>query len=355
MYGANGKRGAIRGRLRAAIALAACGSLVMLASGCASSDGSSKSSSSGNYRVGVVLNTFTNPAIKSIGDAITQSAKSKYPKSQFQVQGSDNLQDQLAKAQTMIASGVQALGLEPWDAGGITPVLQQAKAAKIPVFLIVDDVPGAVEKGLAAGYIGVDETAGGKLVGQALSKELGGKGEVAILEGAAGDAAANQRTAGFKSGIQGTGLDLVASADAGWARDKGLAVATDILTAHPDLDAIFAENDEMAFGAASAAKAAGKQDQVVIAGYNGTCTGLQATLKGQFQMDGILYLDLVGTKFVDDAVKTIEGGKVSPRNLTPFSALTTQQLQDVRTGKLTSVPGVADLRPRLETAWSGKC
>jgi ribose transport system substrate-binding protein len=353
MYGAQGQRRAVRGRLgTVAAALAVCGSLVMLAAGCGPS---AESSASGNYRVGVVLNTFTNPAIKSIATAIEDAAKSKYPGSQFQVQSSDNLQDQIAKAETMISSGVQALGLEPWDAGGITPVLEQAKRAGIPVFLIVDDVPGAVEQGLAAGYIGVDETEGGKVVAQALSKELGGKGKVAILEGAAGDAAANQRTAGFLSGIQGTDLDVVASADGGWARDQGLKVATDMLTAHPDLTAIFAENDEMAFGARSAIQAAGKDGQVVLAGYNGTCTGLQATMTGQFQIDGILYLGLVGTQFVNDAVAILNGGKVAPREYLPFAALTTQQLQDVRSGKLTDVPGVADLRPRLEAAESGNC
>src|SRR4051812_48195883 len=82
MYGAKIQRGAVRGRLGAAAAVVMCGSLAMFTAGCGSSNESSNgSSSSGNYRVGVVLNTFTNPAIKSIGDAITKAGKSKYPDS----------------------------------------------------------------------------------------------------------------------------------------------------------------------------------------------------------------------------------------------------------------------------------
>ena len=366
MYGAKRKRLMARGRTGATVAaVALCGCLVLLISACGSTTSSSapssgassasNSASGQNYRVGVVLDDLTNPAIQAIADGMSAEVKSKYPQVHLQIQGSTDLQDEVAKAQTMITSGVSALGLEAYTGPGVMPVLQQAKSAHIPVFMVEDNAPGAVQQGLAVTFIAADETQGGYLVGQAMAKALGGRGKVAIVEGAAGDATAEARTAGFMSAIRGTKIKVVASADGNWEQDTGLSVTGPILTANPDLNGIFAENDLMGLGALQAIQQAHKEGRIFLAGYNGSCQGLQATLQGKFQLDGILYLKAVGQRFVDDVVAYRRGAKVPPRDVLPIAALTTSQLQGVRAGTLTSVPVVSELRPLVQTASSGHC
>jgi ABC-type sugar transport system substrate-binding protein len=210
-----------------------------------------------------------------------------------------------------------------------------------------------VKQGLAVSFIGFNEAKGGALVGSAMRAALK-TGDVAILEGAAGDAPAISRTKGFKSALAGSGLKIVAASPGDWARDKGLTVATDMLTAHPNLKGIFAHNDEMAFGALAAISAAGKKGDIYLASYNGTCIGLQAALKGDFQVEGILFLEDEGRRFVRQAVAYLGGKKVPKRDILPILALRSSQLRAVLKGtKLKGVP--SSLRARLQDASKGKC
>ena len=146
---------------------------------------------------------------------------------------------------------------------------------------------------------------------------------------------------------------MVAEQPANWARDQGLNVTTNILTANPDLKAIFAENDEMAFGAAAALKAAGKQGRILLVGYNGTCIGLQATINGTFQAEGILFDALNARVLVQTALAYHQGKKVPPFVETPILLLDTAQMKAILNGtRKEDVPG---LKPRLIQANAGKC
>jgi ABC-type sugar transport system substrate-binding protein len=298
-----------------------------------------------------VLQNYTNPAIKDIGLAAVDEAR-KFPNVKVTDQDSQNLQDQVAKAETFISQKVDALGLEPWEGAAIFPTLRKAKDAKIPVLMVQDDAPGAVPQGLAITYIASDEEEGGRLVGVWLLKQLKGQGKVAIIEGAPGDSPAIARSKGFLKAVSGTGLKIVVRQTANWARDQGLRVATDILTANPDLNAIFAHNDEMAFGALQAIRAAGKAGKVILVGYNGTCIGIEAAAKGQFQAEGILFLDRVGREFVRQAVQHLNGKNVPPRVTPPIMVLDTQDMAGILQGKKAADQ---DLKERIRKAAGGKC
>ena len=118
-------------------------------------------------------------------------------------------------------------------------------------------------------YIGSDNFEGGAVAGRYLAALLGGSGEVAIIEGISGHETADQRRLGFLSGIEAyPGIRVVASQTANWERALAYNVAENLLQAHPEIDAIFAANDEMALGALEAADAAQRLDDVSIIGFD---------------------------------------------------------------------------------------
>lgn len=338
---------------------AAAGILFMLSSGCSTVDAPSET---GKTTIGIVTQAWDNPAIKDLADAAIARA-AQHPDVELLAQDSANMQDMISKVQTMISRKVDALGIEPWDKQQIMPMLQQAKQAKIPVFILQSQVPGTEGNGLVVSSIIGDETAGGKVAGRWLGERLGGSGRVLVLEGAPADTPGIERADGFEQGLAevAPNVKVVARQPADWARDKALRVTTDLLTANSDIDAIFADNDEMAFGALSALRARNLAGKVTLIGYNGTCIGLQATYQGTFAADGILFLDQVGAKFIDASLATIKGEKVPSKIEPPITLLTTEHLKEIEQGaKSVTVNGspfeVDDmLRARVMRAIEGKC
>lgn len=303
-------------------------------------------------RIGAVTGNFSNPAVKQMVDAMQAELK-KYPNAKFFVQDSANVSEQVAKAETMLGQGIDVLGLHPWDGKAIMPLISKAHDKGVKVFLLIDDAPGAVDKGLATSFISANEVKGGELLGKWLAGAVPKGGKVAIIEGSPGNYAAIYRSQGFKAGIKKNAkIKIVAEGTGNWQRDQGLRVATDMITANPDLAAIFAHNDEMAFGALQALKAANKIGKVILIGYNGTCIGMQAALKGEFQAEGILPIPQIGSSFIDSAMKVGTGGSVAKRIEPPILALSTAELKAIQSGSKQVDPS---LKERIDTAAAGKC
>ncbi|TMI79680.1 MAG: sugar ABC transporter substrate-binding protein [Bacillati bacterium ANGP1] len=303
-------------------------------------------------RIGAVTGNFSNPAVKQMVDAMQGELK-KYPNAKFFVQDSANVSEQVAKAETMLGQGIDVLGLHPWDGKAIMPLIAKAHSKGVKVFLLIDDAPGAVDKGLAVSFSSANEVQGGRLLGGWLSAAIPNGGNVAIIEGSPGNYSAIYRSQGFKEGIKkNEKIKVVAEGTGNWQRDQGLRVATDMITANPDLAAIFAHNDEMAFGALQALKAANKTGKVILIGYNGTCIGIQAALKGDFQAEGILPIPQIGSSFIASAMVVGTGGSVPKRIEPPILALSTAELKAVESG---SRQADSSLKDRIHTAAGGRC
>ncbi|WP_158605590.1 sugar ABC transporter substrate-binding protein [Amycolatopsis panacis] len=330
----------------------------LLLAGC----GGQGAASGQKIKVGLVTQAWDNPAIKDMSNAAEAAATAK-GNIELLSQDSRDMQDMVTKLQAMIGRGVKALGIEPWDKQQIMPILNQAKAANIPVFILQSEIDGAHGKGLVVTSIIGDETAGGTVAGTWLGQQLKGPAKVAVLEGAPADTPGIERANGFVQGLSAANPSaaVVARQPADWARDKALRVTTDILTAHPDVHAVFADNDEMAFGAISALEARNLKGKVPVVGYNGTCIGLRATYQGTFAADGILFLDHVGAEFVNSVVARLDGKNVPEKVEPPITLLTTAGLKQIADGaKSVDVNGKpfavdAALAKRVNDAVAGRC
>lgn len=178
--------------------------------------------------------------------------------------------NQIKIVEQMMVNKVDALVIAPADSKALVPVLKRAVDAGIIVVNIDNKLDDAAlkEKGLAIPFVGPDNRAGAKLVGDYLAKRLAKGDRVGILEGVSTTFNAQQRTAGFKDAMAAVGAQVVGVQSGQWEMEKGNAVAAAMLREHPDLKALLCGNDNMALGAVAAVKAANKTGKVVVVGYD---------------------------------------------------------------------------------------
>ena len=131
-------------------------------------------------RIGAVTGNFSNPAVKQMVDAM-EAELQNHPNVTFLVQDSANVQEQVAKAETMLAQGVQILGLHPWDGKLIFPALERAKEQDVKVFSS-STTPGAIDQGLAVSFISGTNVRAAACSGEWLAGELPDGGKIAIVE-----------------------------------------------------------------------------------------------------------------------------------------------------------------------------
>jgi ribose transport system substrate-binding protein len=194
-----------------------------------------------------------------------------------------DLNKEIADIQGMIAQGAKALIISPLNSEGLDPALKAAQDAKVPIMTIdrlLTTKQACVDY---IGWIGSDFVEQGKRAADAMMKVTGDKGDVAILLGASGVNVTVDRTKGFKDQLAatGSGLKVIAEQTGDFTREKGQKVTEQLISANPDISAIYAENDEMALGAVAALKAANKKPgDVKIITIDGTRGAVQGIIDG---------------------------------------------------------------------------
>jgi len=194
-----------------------------------------------------------------------------------------DLNKEIADIRSMIAQGVKALIISPLNSEGLDPALKAAQDAKVPIMTIDRLLTTKTACKDYIGWIGSDFVKQGERAADALVKATGGKGKAAILLGASGVNVTVDRTKGFKDKLAAgqAGLTVVAEQTADFTREKGQSVTEQLISAHPDISAVYAENDEMALGAVAALKAAGrKPGDVKIVTIDGTKGAVQGIVDG---------------------------------------------------------------------------
>jgi len=177
---------------------------------------------------------------------------------------------QIQIVEQMIVSKVDALVIAPADSKALVPVLKKAVDAGIIVVNIDNQLDKDVlkSKDLNIPFVGPDNAKGAQKVGDYLAKHLKSGDNVAIIEGVSTTTNAQQRTLGFKNSMAAGGMKVVSLQSGEWEIDKGNAVASQILNANPDVKALLCGNDNMAIGAVSAVRAAGKAGKIQVVGYD---------------------------------------------------------------------------------------
>lgn len=193
-------------------------------------------------------------------------------------------QKQINQMEDLISQKPDGLLLVALDANAVIPQVEGANKAGIPLLTCWNDLGGPPRQNWpgSISLVGVDEVESGRNAARFVVKLLPDGGKVAIIEGAAGFQATNERSEGFREVLQqNPKIEIVASQPGNWTRDAALAVAENYIQAHPDLNVIYAHDDNMALGAVSALRNANLLDKIRVVGIGGSKEGLDAIKNGE--------------------------------------------------------------------------
>ncbi|MFI1485266.1 ABC transporter substrate-binding protein [Streptomyces sp. NPDC020747] len=189
---------------------------------------------------------------------------------------------QISDVQDLIAKGADLLVIAPLNSDGWEPVLRTAAAKHIPIVTVDRKINATACKDYVS-FIGSDFVEQGKRAADEMIEATGGKGDIAILLGSAGNNVTTERTKGFVDRIKdkAPGLKVVFQQTGEFAREKGQSVTENLIQSKPGIKGIYAENDEMGLGAVNALKGAGKKPGAVkIVTIDGTRNAVQAIVDG---------------------------------------------------------------------------
>jgi ribose transport system substrate-binding protein len=218
--------------------------------------------------VGLMLQDISNPFFAVMQDSVQQAAE----QDGFQVNVQDGRQDlgqQNDQVDALIQQGADLILLNAVDSAGIASAVARAQAAGIPVVAVDVDAEGA------DAAVTTDNVEAGRQSCQALVDEIGGSGNILIIEGTP-TSAPQDRVKGCEEVLAANpGVEVVGRQAGKNDRDSGLQLATDMLTANQDVRGIFAINDPEALGADLAVQQAGRTG-VVITGVDGSPEAVKA-------------------------------------------------------------------------------
>ncbi|GHC90848.1 ribose ABC transporter substrate-binding protein [Pseudorhodoferax aquiterrae] len=224
-------------------------------------------------KVALVMKSLANEFFLTMEEGAKAHQKANAKQYQLLANGIKDETDAAAQiriVEQMVAQKVDALVIAPADSKALVPAIKAA-ADKGVLIVNIDnrlDAAALKEKGLSVPFVGPDNRAGAKLVGDALAKTLKAGDKVGIIEGVSTTFNAQQRTLGYQDAMKAAGITVVGVQSGQWEIDKGNQVASSMLREHPDLKALLAGNDSMALGAVAAVKAAGKTGKVAVVGYD---------------------------------------------------------------------------------------
>ena len=214
---------------------------------------------------------------------------------------------QIAQIEDQLVKGVDGIVLAPTDPNALAPVVDEAIADGVAVVFI--DTKG-INDGVT--YIGTDNEMGASLAATHICENTEAGSDVAILQGIITQSTGKARADGSNSGLSACGLNIVAEQPAEWDRAKGLAAMENIITANPNLKAVFASNDNMALGAVEALKNAGMLDQVFVVGFDANPDAAESVLAGEMSATVAQNPYNMGAFGVESAMALIGGGTLDP-------------------------------------------
>ncbi len=206
-----------------------------------------------HYKFGFTCMDQSNPFFVLIEKTIREEVEARGDKL-ISVDPANNVTRQIQQVEDVIAQKVDGFFLNPAEAEGIIPALDQLKAAGIPIVNFDTEVADMAT--YVTTYTGSDNYNAGKVCGEDLVKKCPSGGDIIVLDSPTMNSVVD-RTNGFLDAIKGHGFNIVAQQDAKGNLQVSMGIAEDLLQAHPDVVAIFGGNDPTALGALAAANAAG--------------------------------------------------------------------------------------------------
>ena len=273
--------------------------------------------------IGVSYQNLQNEFIINIQDAMRAKAK-ELGVELVEADGQGKAETQISQTEDFIARGVDAIILNPYDREGSAHAVDLAVRSHKPI-VVVNAIVSNLQK--ADAYVGSEDAAAGRIVATRIMELLKGRGAIAVIHGPNGHSAEVQRSDGIRQVLaKFPGATIVVEQTANWDRAQALTLMENWLSSGRRIDAVIAQNDEMALGAYKAIAAAGRQKEILVIGIDAIPDALRAVSEGK--LVGTVFQDAKGqgALAVELAKRLAEGQKVKHDNDIPFQLVTRENL-----------------------------
>lgn len=265
-------------------------------------------------KIGISMRTLSAPYYGALQAAVEKEAKAQGATT-IAVDANNDMVKQISDVEDMLSQNIDVLVMDPRDAKGLVGVIKEAAAAKIPVIIIDSSIDDSAP---VLTTIQSNNAENGRLVGDWVVSQVKGKDlKIAVLSGDQGNLVGEARRDGVMTGILEAqlrqngraGFTAVGQGWGLWTQNGGVKAMEDLLTAHPDINAVLAENDSMALGALRAIQDAGKSDKniLVFAAADGQKEAVKLIQEGKYGATGLNDPALIGKMGADLAIKAARG------------------------------------------------
>ena len=217
---------------------------------------------------------------------------------------------QRSHVEEFVSAGVDLIIISPKEAQPLTEPVAKAMSAGIPVIVLDRRLIG--DKYTC--FIGADNKKIGRAAGEWIIKKLGGKGKVVELKGLMTSTPGQDRNSGFREAVKGSGLEIIFEADMKWLEPDARKEMESALARFDKIDCVYAHNDPGAHGAYLAAKAAGREKQMMFVGIDALPQEGVAYVQ-QGIMDATFQYPTGGAEAIETALKILKGESV-PKEIT---------------------------------------
>jgi inositol transport system substrate-binding protein len=280
--------------------------------------------------VGVSMAQFDILFLTNLREAMAARAKEAGVKLQFE-DARGEIGRQLSQIQDFVAAKVDAIVVNPVDVSATSKMTKLIREARIPLVYVNRQPLEPLKPGEPVVYVGSDENVPGKLQGEAIARLLNNKGNVAIMMGDIATWAAIMRTESVEKVVAGhPEMKIAQKQTANWRRDEAIDLMKDWLVAGTKIDAVAANNDEMAIGAIIALQRAGKDPKkIVIGGIDATREALAEMEKGNLAVTVLQDARAQGKAVVDSVLKLIKKEKFESAYVyIPFQLVTRENYKE---------------------------
>lgn len=265
-----------------------------------SDSGDGEGGNAGSGAIGLAVSTLNNPFFVTLSEGAKDAAK-ETDAELIVVDAGDDAAKQTSDIEDLISRNISVLIVNPVDSDAVAPAVKDAVAKGIKV-VSVDRVVNGVDVDCA---IASDNVAGAEAATEYLVSLTGEDAKTAELQGVSGASATIDRGEGFHN-VADEKLDVVSSQTANFNRSEGMTVMENMLQANPDIQGVFAHNDEMALGAVEAIG----NKEIYVVGFDATDDALTAVAEGRMAATVAQKPDLMGATAVETALKLMAGESV---------------------------------------------
>jgi len=230
---------------------------------------------------------------------------------------------QVRQVENFVVQKVDAIVLNPCEVEASSPAVDKAVAGGIPVVNVNSETRSA-----PTAFVGSSDEESGRIAMGYIAQRLRGQGNVVMMHGFMGQAAQIKRDQGAREILaKNPGLRLLAAQTADWDRAKAMTLMENWIQSYgARIDAVFAQNDEMAMGALIALEQAKRKDKVIVAGVDAIADALQAVKNGR--LDATVFQDAArqGGQAIETAVRIVRKEPYDKETYIPFQLVTRENI-----------------------------